>query len=240
MRFKLIMFDLDGTLGYLEGKERVDQFLLRLYSKKLSERFQIQEEKVRSVLMEVVSYIKSTPKLPKTVSEVMFNEISERLGVNECELREVTDDFYNNEFDEMKKRYKTLEGAKEAVEMAFHLSPKVAIATDSIVRRVGVLKRLEWINLIHYPYCFITSADDNYATKPHLQFYKEILDKCNCDPHESIMIGNRIKNDIIPAKKLGILTIHIKDEEDPFSLEADYNVDSIKDVPVILRKIFST
>lgn len=239
MRFKLIMFDLDGTLGYLEGKEGVDQFLIKLYTKKLSKSFQIPEEKVRNVLIDVFSHIKNTPKLPRTISEVMFYEISRRLNVDEREVRNVTDSFYNREFNEMKKRYRPIDGAKEAIEIAFHLVPKVVIATDPIVRRSGVLKRLRWINLIQYPYSFITSADDNHATKPHLEFYREILDRCNCDPNESIMVGNRVKNDIIPAKKLGILTIHIKDEEDPFSPEADYNANSIKDVPAILRRIFA-
>ncbi len=240
MVFKLIMFDLDGTLGYLEGDERVDQFLLRLYARKISRVFNIEEERVQKVLMDVLASIKATPKLPKTVSEVMFDEISKGLNIDESKLREVTDDFYENEFDEMKRKYKPLTGAREAVEAAFNLGVKVAIATDSVVRRVGVLKRLKWIGLMDYPYCFITSADDNHATKPHTYFYIEILDRCNIESYEAIMIGNRIKNDIIPAKKLGILTIHVKDKEDPFSLEADYNVDSISEIPLILSKIFST
>lgn len=234
------MFDLDGTLGYLEGHERVDQFLLRLYSRKLSEEFKLDDGLVKSALMEVIACIKSTPNLPKTVSEVMFEMISKKLNIDELELRRVTEEFYKNEFDGMKKYYKQMRGAREAVEEAFKLHAKVAIATDSVVRRIGVIKRLKWIKLDDFPYCFITSADDNHATKPHTYFYIEILNKCGCDPNEAIMIGNRIKNDIIPAKKLGILTIHVMDEEDPYSAEADFNLQSITELPSILRKIFST
>jgi ribonucleotide monophosphatase NagD (HAD superfamily) len=36
------------------------------------------------------------------------------------------------------------------------------------------------------------------------------LEKCKCRPEESIMVGDRIDKDIIPAKMIGMKTIRIK------------------------------
>ena len=44
-------------------------------------------------------------------------------------------------------------------------------------------------------------------TKPDERFFLTILDKAGFSPHEAIMIGDRLDNDIIPAKRLGIRTI---------------------------------
>ena len=36
------------------------------------------------------------------------------------------------------------------------------------------------------------------------------LDKAGCKPNEAYMIGDRLDNDILPAKKLGIKTIWVR------------------------------
>lgn len=46
--------------------------------------------------------------------------------------------------------------------------------------------------------------------KPDERFFRTILDKAGFSPSEAIMIGDRLDNDIIPAKKLGIRTIWLR------------------------------
>ncbi|MDE2890449.1 MAG: HAD family hydrolase [Gemmatimonadota bacterium] len=43
--------------------------------------------------------------------------------------------------------------------------------------------------------------------KPEERFFRTILDMAGFSPSEAIMIGDRLDNDIIPAKRLGIRTI---------------------------------
>ena len=43
--------------------------------------------------------------------------------------------------------------------------------------------------------------------KPDNRFFRTILDRAGFTPSEAIMIGDRLDNDIIPAKKLGLRTI---------------------------------
>jgi FMN phosphatase YigB (HAD superfamily) len=49
-----------------------------------------------------------------------------------------------------------------------------------------------------------------FLYKPDIRYFEEILQKCNCKPHESIMIGDRIDEDIIPAMRMGMRTVRIK------------------------------
>ena len=43
--------------------------------------------------------------------------------------------------------------------------------------------------------------------KPDLKFFEWALEQANCPPHEAIMIGDRIDNDVRPAKAIGMKTI---------------------------------
>ena len=44
-------------------------------------------------------------------------------------------------------------------------------------------------------------------SKPHPDFFKWALDQANCNPDEAIMIGDRVDNDVKPARSIGIKTI---------------------------------
>jgi HAD superfamily hydrolase (TIGR01549 family) len=68
---------------------------------------------------------------------------------------------------------------------------------------------LEYIGLLQY---FIFSEiQDNYnVTKPDPRYFEAILKKCGCNAEESIMIGDRIDKDIIPAKLIGMKTIRLR------------------------------
>lgn len=55
----------------------------------------------------------------------------------------------------------------------------------------------------------MASAEAGLA-KPDLRIFKLALQKACCLPEEAIMIGDRLDNDIIPAKAIGMHTVWIK------------------------------
>ncbi|MDR2602162.1 MAG: HAD family hydrolase [Spirochaetaceae bacterium] len=63
--------------------------------------------------------------------------------------------------------------------------------------------------LIKY-FTYTEIQDDYKMTKPNPRYYEEILKRCNCKAEESIMVGDRIDKDIIPAKMVGMKTVRIK------------------------------
>jgi putative hydrolase of the HAD superfamily len=60
--------------------------------------------------------------------------------------------------------------------------------------------------------CFIyrLTQDDFPITKPDPRYFLQITEAFGVDPEECIMVGDRIDNDIIPAKQLGMKTVLIR------------------------------
>ncbi len=48
------------------------------------------------------------------------------------------------------------------------------------------------------------------VAKPDRRIFEIALERGNCKPFEAVMIGDRIDNDIVPARLLGMHTIWIR------------------------------
>ena len=59
--------------------------------------------------------------------------------------------------------------------------------------------------------------ENMHATKPHEEYYCEILDEVDSQPFETLMVGDDITRDIEPASNLGLYTywIQLPDSELP-------------------------
>ena len=55
----------------------------------------------------------------------------------------------------------------------------------------------------------VASAEESLE-KPDIRIFQLALERAGCRPDEAIMIGDRIDNDIVPAKKAGMMTIRIR------------------------------
>lgn len=77
-------------------------------------------------------------------------------------------------------------------------------------------------------------------TKPDKEIFLAALEKAGCKPKNAVMVGDRLDNDIIPAQKLGMKTVWVKQGlgglGNPSLLEKapDYIIDKITDIEKIL------
>jgi HAD superfamily hydrolase (TIGR01549 family) len=80
--------------------------------------------------------------------------------------------------------------------------------------------------------------DDYKITKPDTRYFEAILKKCNCKAEESVMVGDRIDKDVIPAKLVGMKTIRIRTgihkKQEPRTPEemADITVEKLCDMKI--------
>ena len=129
------------------------------------------------------------------------------------------------------------------------LYPDAKIVLETLHNRykIGVIanqlpnleKRLEnfgirqWIDLI------ISSADCGFS-KPSSKIFQLALQQASCSASSATMIGDRLDNDIAPAKALGMKTIWIKQGFSAYSPiqspseEPDFTVNSLSDLLKIL------
>lgn len=73
----------------------------------------------------------------------------------------------------------------------------------------GLEKRLENWGLRQYFEVIAASAEIGYA-KPDREIFARALKLAGCTARQSIMVGDRLDNDIIPAKAVGMKTVWVK------------------------------
>lgn len=71
------------------------------------------------------------------------------------------------------------------------------------------LPRLERLGIAQY-FDVILGSEDVHLKKPDPEFFRLALTKLGLAPGDAVMVGDRLENDIRPAKSLGMKTIWVK------------------------------
>ncbi len=105
---------------------------------------------------------------------------------------------------------------------------------------LGTAERLENFGVLKYIDLIIASDEEGVA-KPDKRIFEITLERSNCSSSNAVMIGDRIDNDIVPAKLMGMKTIWIKQGFGQYwnitneSEKADYVVGSLTEICDILK-----
>ena len=100
---------------------------------------------------------------------------------------------------------------------------------------LGTSERLENFGVRKYIDLIIASAEEG-VSKPDRRIFEIALERSCCKPENAVMIGDRIDNDIVPAKQLGMKTIWVKQEFGSLwnitdeSEKADIEVNNLSDI----------
>lgn len=76
-------------------------------------------------------------------------------------------------------------------------------------QKPGAKERLRQHGLLEHIDLVVSSAEVG-VVKPQPGIFKIALERSCCAPRQAVMIGDRIDNDIVPAKALGMHTVWIK------------------------------
>lgn len=102
-------------------------------------------------------------------------------------------------------------------------------------------KRLEKYGLAKYISLVISSAEEG-VSKPDIRLFQKALEKADCKGENAVMVGDRVDNDVAPAKKLGMKTVCVKQgihklntPKNEFEVP-DYTVDTIEELLNILKE----
>ena len=103
----------------------------------------------------------------------------------------------------------------------------------------GTVARLEMWGFSKFVSLCLPSAELGLS-KPDLRMFELAMKRSGCEPEHAVMVGDRIDNDITPAKSLGWKTIRIKQGlsqgQAPMNAEQvpDFEVQRLQDVLEIL------
>ncbi len=73
----------------------------------------------------------------------------------------------------------------------------------------GTAERLQKWGLLSFFDVIAASAEEG-VSKPDPEIFRRALERAGCAPHEAVMIGDRLDNDILPAKRLGMRTVWVR------------------------------
>ena len=119
--------------------------------------------------------------------------------------------------------------AAPGVVSALHGKYKLGIIAN---QTPGTQERIDNWGIGKYFDVVVASAEEGCA-KPDLKIFSLALERAKCEPSEAFMIGDRLDNDIVPAKKMGMNTVWVRQGSaiyqtiDDESKKPDYIVDSL-------------
>ncbi|MFE3222904.1 HAD family hydrolase [Nocardia sp. NPDC059228] len=80
----------------------------------------------------------------------------------------------------------------------------VGIVGNQTVRSGRILRSL------NLPTDFIATSDDWGVEKPSVEFFERVVEVAPCGADEIVYVGDRIDNDVAPAKRVGMRTAYLQ------------------------------
>jgi HAD superfamily hydrolase (TIGR01549 family) len=118
----------------------------------------------------------------------------------------------------------------------------VGVAGNQTSRAGAILRSLS------LPASLIATSDDWNAAKPDPSFFHALLSAVTYQPHELVYVGDRIDNDLKPAKAAGLLTAfirrgpwgHILERHPDLTSAANWTMETLTELPELIRAANST
>jgi HAD superfamily hydrolase (TIGR01549 family) len=96
-------------------------------------------------------------------------------------------------------------GARDAIRLLAHRYRLATLSNNLLVAN----ELLQDYGLAPYFLISGNSAEVGFR-KPDARLFRYVLDRASCRPAEALMVGDRLDNDIAPAKRLGLQTARIR------------------------------
>jgi|ERR1700733_13162897 len=200
---KAVLFDLDDTLfdhrhSSREALSVLQSEYLEIGGVNMDELEAANLEILNSIHVEVLAGTIT----PDQAREKRFGIILAKYGVvaSSEKLRDLAV-HYRSKY-QLSRR--AVPGAKELLHALRHRSLKTAIISNNLVEeQMDKLQHCELLNLLDS----LTISEEAGFAKPDPRIFEIALDRLQCKPDESIMIGDSWENDILGARNAGISSI---------------------------------
>ena len=151
-----------------------------------------------------------------SLKEVFDASFYPELGLPRAGLDPVFDDFYENVFPDLASVTRQRAEAGPFVDWALSKGFRVAIATDPLLPRKATYQRVRWAGIDPEAVELITTYENFHFSKTHATYYAEVLGQLGWPEGPTLMVGNDIERDLMPAQRLGLPTYLI--DGDPASV----------------------
>ena len=204
---KCVLFDLDGTLLPFD----VDEFTKIYFTHLGGKVAHLMEPKlfVKQLLASTGVMIANLDA-KHTNQQVFLEHFFATVGLSEEVLLPLIDNFYEKDFSVLQQITKPDAAARKAVTTVLESGLDVVVATNPIFPLIATKQRLEWAGLGDIEFKLVTTYENSHFCKPNKEYYEEIVKKVGCQPHECLMVGNDVEEDLA-ASAIGMKTYLVTD-----------------------------
>lgn len=201
MRYRAILFDMDGTLVPMDTDEFANAYL-----KRVAGRFIPYGIDPMDVVNMVLSGMKAMVKNDgsRTNKEAFWQDAKGKLPMDLDQVDEIFTDYYQNEFKEVREETTANSLAREAVRLAREHADYVVLATNPLFPMIAQEERMSWVGLKPKDFDYVSSYEEDCYCKPNPAYYVAVCEKIGVSPRECLMIGNDTGEDMAAASSLGI------------------------------------
>ena len=200
MSIKAVLFDLDGTLLPMDQDTFIKAYLGGM-AKKLAPHGYNPEELVKAVYAGMKAM--TTNDGSKTNEVAFWNAFTSILGEEVKNDMPIFDDYYRNEFQDVKNICGFLPEAAQTVRKLKEMGYRVALATTPMFPSVATESRIHWAGLELDDFEIFTTYENYHFCKPSLGYYKEVIEKLGVKAEECLMVGNDVGEDMV-TEELGM------------------------------------
>jgi putative hydrolase of the HAD superfamily len=218
IKIKSILFDMDNTLfDFIEAKHAACEAIVEYLGLKDS------RELFKYFLRGVYNF-----EAWENIRDYMNDRgvYSEHAYLDCCDLYE-------------RKKLETIDPYPNVVETLYQLKKmgfSLGVVTDAHIGHAR--SRLMKARLLDL-FDVLVTADMTGTKKPSPEIFFKTLDKLQIDPHQALFIGDSLRRDIEPARKIGMVTAYAaygdRNIREEMSCQADYCLNDISDVLELLK-----
>ena len=200
MKLKAILFDLDGTLLPMDQDVFLKDYFSRMV-KKLAPHGYDSQALIKSIYAGTNAMIANDGSA--TNETVFWNSFTNFFGEQARKDEVLFDDYYRNEFQEVKHSCGFLPEATTTIKTLRDRGYRVVLATNPLFPSIATESRIRWAGMSPEDFELFTTYENSSFCKPNLKYYEEILGKLGVTPEECLMVGNDVGDDMV-AEQLGM------------------------------------
>ena len=204
---KTILYDLDGTLLPMDMEVFTNTYFGYLVKKMIPYGYE-KDALIKAIWGGTKMMVKNDGS--KTNEEAFWDYFCND-GNAKLEDKEIFNEYYEVEFDQVKASVGFNEKVPALIEKVKDLGLRQVLATNPIFPAVATKKRVSWAGLSTDSFEYFTTYENSHFCKPNPKYYEELLKKVGADPKECLMIGNDVEEDMVAASSLGMKVFLVTD-----------------------------
>lgn len=200
---KAVLLDLDNTLLRNPDREWVAAFRQQ-WDRHFAARCGIKS--ASSALRSAIGCLNREQPSTITNAATIIDALTIEMPLTRDELRAAVNSFYQESYSCLKSITSPVALAAELLEALLAQNLLVAIATNPLFPEAATRERIAWAGLEQFAaeFAFITHSENMHFSKPSPAYFAETVARVGVEPDETLLIGDSARNDINPARAIGI------------------------------------